>query len=315
MRLKRVLVLAAIVLSAGGVYLSAQLLAQHLLGQPATGLAAMLCGPEGGGCDRVMNSRWSVVPPYPPGSRAHSRTGPVYGKATGADKSARGLHIPVPVLGLLYFSFLLTWFLGVGCPNERGRRWQIVPFLAVLAGNIGSGIFIYLMARVIRAWCPECMVVHAVNFALLVLVVVTCPRRWRATGLRQEGEASSSVPDRPEGVPHPTVRLALVTIALAMSLWLMGIMAAAATSSYLQVGRLKGVVEDVCAHPSVLAALYAVQARSDIPIRPDDPYSGPAGGAPDTLVVFTDMTCPSCKEFETFLATEIRPLFGDRLRV
>jgi len=315
MRVKRFLVLAAIVLCAVGVYLSAELLAQHLLGQPAGGLASVLCGPEGGGCDRVMNSRWSALPPYPPGHSAHSRGDSVYGKASGKGESPRGVHVPVPILGLLYFSFLLTWFLGVGCPNQRGRRWQVVPFFAVLAGNIGSGVFIYLMARVIRAWCPECMAVHAVNFALLVLVVATCPRRWKATGASAEKGASVPAPDTPPVVAHPTVRLAMVTIALAMSLWLMGIMAAAATSSYIQVSKLKGVVEEVCAHPDVLAALYAAQRPAEIPIRADDPCSGAAGEAPAVLVGFTAPTWPSCQEFEEFLAKEIQPLFGSTLRV
>jgi len=115
--------------------------------------------------------------------------------------------------------------------------------------------------------------------------------------------------------PHPSVRLALVTIALAVSFWLIGGVTTLAMAFYSQAEGMKVVFDEVSKDPNLLVAMYSKRDKCDIDIRLDDPWRGERSDAPAVLVVFSDMTCPLCRTFETFLAEQVQPLFGDRLRV
>jgi protein-disulfide isomerase/uncharacterized membrane protein len=311
---KRILVGAAIILSLLGCYLSTQMLLEHTLGTSTGGLLQAICKAGGGGCDKVSSSRWSVFPPKPRetdvelAAKAHQQA------TTQPSASAGGLHIPVPVLGLFYFSALAAWFIGVGCPNQLGRRWQLIPFLAVLGGNAWSAFFIYVMGWILKSWCAGCLTIHAINITLLIIVLLTCPRRSRTAGTAQPG----SLPPAQfacAAVPHPSGRLAMVTIALMISLWLIGGMVAVSLAFHVQALAAKEVVDEVSKDPNILAAMYYKRVQQDVSVRPDDPSRGGSGDAPATLVIFADMTCAACKKLETFVVTQVQPQFGDRLRV
>jgi len=309
--LKRLLVITAIGLSLFGAYLSTQMLLHHLFGKSSSSLLTAMCDAASGGCDRIASSRWSTVPPRPKkGEQDGARSSD--GKA--ATPSHGGIRVPVPILGLLYFSFLAAWFLGVGCPNELGRRWQLVPFVAVLAGNGWSIFFMYIMARVVKAWCAGCLTIHAINFLLLVIVLVTCPRRWRkdaAYALRGDCPGSGAIP----AAPHPTARLALVTLALAVSFGVIGGAIAVAAVFALEVAKNKGIVDEVVGDPEILARMYLKRDKMEIPISPDAPFRGGPADAPLTMIVFSDLTCSRCKEFEDLLTKTILPRSDGRLRV
>lgn len=301
---RRILVGLAAGLSLLGCYLSTQMLLQHTIGQSAGGLLQAICGVSGDGCDKVSSSRWSVIPPRPK-KAAETDIG-----TTRAPAQPPSLHIPVPVFGLFYFSALAAWFIGIGCPNQLGRRWQLVPFLVILSGNVGSGCFLYIMAKVIKAWCGGCLAVHVINFLLLMIVIATCVvRRRQAAAMRPE----TTPPDAM--VPHPSTRLALVTMTLAVSLWLIGGMAAISVGMYVQARDTASVVKEVSDDPDILSMMYAKREKHDIPVRPDDPWRGGPSDAPAILIVFADMTCPDCKRFEKLVTDEIQPRFGERLRL
>jgi len=310
--LKRVLVVSAIGLSLFGAYLSTQMLLQHLFGKSTSSLLTAMCDGAGGGCDKIAASRWSTIPPKPKTSR-HVADQPGRSGNASAARGA-GLHVPVPILGLLYFSFLAAWFLGVGCPNELGRRWQWVPFIAVLAGNGWSIFFMYLMAKVIGAWCAGCLTIHAINLLLLIIVVVTCPRWWRKRIAPSLAAAHPNVPPKTV-IPHPTARLALVTLALAACFGLIGGAIAVAAVLALEVAKSKPIVEEVVGDPEILARMYSKRDKIELPVAPDAPACGAAHGAPLTMIVFSDLTCSNCKEFEELLTETILPRSGDRLRV
>ena len=310
---KRLLVLFAIVFSLLGAYLSTQMLLQHLYGKSSGGLLAAICSTGSGGCDKISSSRWATIPPKP--KSENPQVSQTSQGSKGATAKHVRIHIPVPILGLLYFSFLAAWFLGVGCPNQLGRRWQVVPFLAVLAGNCWSIFFMYIMARVVQAWCGGCLAVHAINFALLVIVVTTCPRRWRKTATSVSGTELSVPPSPASLVPHPSTRLALVTLTLASSFVLIGMLIAATVALYILAAERKSVVDEVAQNPEVLVAMYGKREYREVPVSADSPSHGGPTSAPYTVVVFSDMTCSKCKEFEAFLDEQVQPLFGERLRV
>jgi protein-disulfide isomerase/uncharacterized membrane protein len=310
---KRILIVLAFVVSMTGACLSVQLLSQHLssLGISAVPFLHASCGGEGGSCDKVLASRWAVFPPKPKVAAGSLHEGP--GKA--ADRSGQPLRMPVSLFGLCYFTFLAAWFVGVGCPNYPGRRWQLVPLAAVLLGNACSAFFMYIMASVVKAWCPYCLATHAVNFLLLIIVLATCPRRVKRIVSPASGTAPVPAGACPTVVAYPSRRLALVTMSLAISLWLVGTMTVVATAVGIQTVMLTKTVAEVAKCPDALLAVYSSQEPQDVHIRPDDPGRGGPVGSPVTLVVFSGIVCPQCVEFDAFVDEKVEPLFKGRLRV
>ncbi len=311
--LKRLLVLSAIGLCLLGAYLSTQMLLQHLSGKSSGGLLGAICSAGGQGCDKIGSSRWATIPPKPKNEEPPVATTNPEGKQA-ASKPVR-VHVPVPILGLLYFSFLAAWFLGVGCPNHLGRRWQLVPLITVLLGNGWSIFFMYIMGWVVKAWCAGCLTIHGINLVLLVIVVTTCPRRWKATTAPALDTDSLVPAPAAWSIPHPSTRLALVTLALASSFIIIGMLITATVGLYVLAEERKGVVEEVAKSPEVLAAMYSHREYHEIPASNNSPSHGGPVNAPFTVVVFSDMTCPNCKNFEAFLAEQVQPMFGERLRV
>ncbi|NLX15283.1 MAG: vitamin K epoxide reductase family protein, partial [Phycisphaerales bacterium] len=224
--INRLLVVFAIGLSALGIYLCVQLTAQHLTKNVNSSWLGALCGKGSMDCDKVLNSRWAVFPPKPQTPQPNSLVGGTWRGDTLAASSKTHFAIPVSYLGLLYFVFLTTWFLGVGRPNEYGRFWHLLPLLLVFVGCLGSAGFIFLMARTVKAWCPGCMMIHAINCVLLIILLLMWPRR------RLEYVASNLQVATPRTtdptVAHPTPRLALIVLGLVVALWTVCVVAAVA---------------------------------------------------------------------------------------
>ncbi len=310
-----ILVGAAIVLSLSGGYLSAHLLVQHVAGKSASPLVAAVCGGAMARCDKVLKSRWGVFPPRPKDQQvAVDQASP---PASDASTAARGHGIPVAFLGLWYFSFLAAWFLGVGRPNERRRAWQLLPVLMVLTGNVCSALFIYVMATKLTAWCPGCLMVHVVNFLLLLLVLVMWPRRGSSRAPRPDEPAAAARAALSGSVAaaYPSARLALITIGLGLALCMAEAQVAVGLVHQAKAKMLSMIVDEVRKHPDLLAGMHWKQEAKQIEIRQDDPSRGNAEDAGATLVLFGDLTCAECKRFDAFLIEQVEPLFDHRLRV
>ena len=133
----------AIALSLGATYVSYTLLEKHLTGSAGPGWFEAGCNPggdEGGGanCAAVLASPYSYWPP----------------KKDAASKSTG--YMPVAFLGLVYFSMLTVWLVGVGRPSPS-RRWVVLlPLLFIGCGLLGSIRFLYIMYALIDEWCPWC---------------------------------------------------------------------------------------------------------------------------------------------------------------
>ncbi len=306
--MSRLLVLMGIALSVFGVYLSAQLLIRHATGKSSSTVLGALCGRSGVTCDKVLNSRWGVFPPRPKAVDA-ARRAKAAGLPSTQPAGSKGFRVPVAFFGMLYFSFLAAWFLGVGRPNERGRRWHLLPTLAVLAGNAWSAWFIYVMATELKRFCTGCMTVHVVNLLLLILVLVMWPRRRKGSDVGAGGIDVS-----PAVVPHPTLRVALLSMGLAFMFWLTGAMTSVALAFYTKADALESTVREIGRHPELLADMVLRQDRRALVVRPDDPARGP-DAASHTVLVFADLQCAECKRLDAFLAQQVEPLFGRKLRV
>lgn len=310
-----VLVGLAILICLAGLLLSTHLLVQHVSGQSINPVLEGLCDSAKANCSRVLSSRWGVFPPRP---ASHAAATPPHASAgSPRESAARQPHygIPVAVLGLLYFSFLTAWFIGVGRPNERGRCWHLLVLLVVVAGCAFSAYFVYIMARLLKMWCPLCTITHAINFALLIIVVAMWPRRTR--GRATEGSSATQNPAALTAVsppaPHPSFRLVFLTVTLALMLWVSGGLAAGVLVFQGQARLYNEIIENVKQYPDILVQLYEKAEVRAVTLHPDELPPGGTAGTPWTVVVFADMQCVRCRQYKRFLTEEVKPLFGDRL--
>jgi protein-disulfide isomerase/uncharacterized membrane protein len=155
----------ALLLAVVAGFLSYELLAKHLTGSTSIALLDSAC--EGGdveqpsstSCDEVLKSKYGVWPFI----------------KEGDDENVR--RVPVALGGLLYYSVLVVWLIGVGVPSWR-RRWiHIVPLGINLGGLLVAGFFTYVMFSGMDYWCPLCLVTHVLNLLLFICLILMWPRR------------------------------------------------------------------------------------------------------------------------------------------
>ena len=132
-----------------------QLVLRHVTGLSGPAWFELGCSDKTGGaaagCTEVLASPYSYFPPK-------------HGKNVPA-----GLpHIPVAFIGLMYYSTLLAWLVGVGRPAYAKRGLHYAAFLLVALGLGGSAYFVWIMSRVISEWCPWCMFTHVLNLLIFI---------------------------------------------------------------------------------------------------------------------------------------------------
>ncbi len=95
--------------------------------------------------------------------------------------------IPVSVLGMLYYSVLLILgsllVLDVKKVHFRGRGVSLFQILRLVTtlGFLSSMGFVYLMAVVIQAWCPYCLISAAISTVAFSIVLLQSRLRTQAT--------------------------------------------------------------------------------------------------------------------------------------
>ena len=104
-----------------------QLVLRHVTGLSGPAWFELGCSDKPGGaaagCTEVLASPYSYFPPK-------------HGKNVPA-----GLpHIPVAFMGLMYYSTLLAWLVGVGRPAYAKRGLHYAAFLLVALGLVGSAV-------------------------------------------------------------------------------------------------------------------------------------------------------------------------------
>ena len=115
-----------------------QLVERHVTGLSGPAWFELGCSAKPGGaaagCAKVLASQYSYFPGLP--------------------------NIPVAFIGLMYYSTLLAWLVGVGRPVYAKRGLHYAAFLLVTLGLGGSAYFVWIMSRVISEWCAWCMCTH-----------------------------------------------------------------------------------------------------------------------------------------------------------
>lgn len=290
------LLLALVALTLGG-----SLYRIHVTGGSGPGLLGSICG-EGGGCDEVVLGPWGQLPPG----------------------SESGGGIPVALLGLVHFSALVAFFAIVGWPAAGRSGVRKLALGLILAGGLGSLGWISIMAFVVKAWCPLCLGVHASNL-LLVAVTLIFLRRRGADDRPVEDE-KVKLSDRARWIReieerYPE-RARLGAAALVFVLLAVGLEASVRASGLAaRTGDLEAELASLRESEYTLEAAYANAPKLITPelektiIREDDPVIEARPGLRNTLVLYSDIECPSCARFDRFLFEEVIPMFEGHLRV
>ncbi len=315
----------AVALCAAAAFVSHKLLTKHVTGSSGSTWFEAGCTPgdETGGadCAAVLTSPHSYWPP----------------KKTGEPPGTP--HVPVAFLGLVYYSALGVWLIGVGRPS-RVRRWlHLLPLACVLCGLAISIYYTFIMYSTLEVWCPWCLLTHILNFLIAVCVILLWPRRAkgvRAAGsslrgyprglkpaarkpMAHEREASSIVQSRQDTV-HPSWTRVLGTIG-AIAIVSYGnygqsaLLAVRRTRTVLQ--QCLSAVTRIKTDTTKLVRNWRLAERQEIHVRPDDPIR--TGATADRkaieVIVFSDFRCPSCRRFAALLHERIDPLFAGGLRI
>ncbi len=232
-----------------------------------------------------------------------------------ASPFAKPFYLPpfeVPVstaaVGKAYFMVLGVWLLLVGrLPGRLHHAWAI-PSLVGLGGVLCSALMIYVLARVLHAWCGLCLLTHAIDLALVlgIWVLWFAGRTLPETIDPAAQAAVAPVASQMWKIPALAL-LAGLAVGLAQ-------LRTSQTSEAVWMVTLAGQEYDYVTNDDEYRKFLFDKAKKfQIPIDADDPASGPPN-APHTLVIFADFQCPHCAEFAT-LVPKIQKSLNDPMRV
>lgn len=294
---KPVLRWLTVLLAAAGWYVSLQLLRVSLGADTANPFLQLACGSadtvDDNSCLSVLTSPQAFIP---------------------LSRQPGALKIPSAFFGLAYFAFVGLWYVFIGPPAARGRRWHALILVVVVVGVGHSLRYMGVMAWELHRWCAGCLVAHGLNGGLLLLTLLAYPwherRRHRAADL--EAATRADAPPTP-ALPHPTARLVLATVAA-------GVLAGIAQFGLLLAFQLGGLLrersqryEQLVNDPAYVVWDFHRQMPVDVPLREDEAFAG-APGAPHTLVVFGDFQCTACRAAHD-LVPRLLERHAGRLRV
>jgi protein-disulfide isomerase/uncharacterized membrane protein len=295
-----------------------QLVLRHVTGLSGPAWFELGCSDNPGGaaagCAEVLASPYSYFPPK-----------------HGKNQPAGLQHIPVAFIGLMYYSTLLAWLVGVGRPAFAKRWLHYAVFLLVALGLGGSAYFVWIMTRVISEWCPLCMFTHVLNLLIFICMVFMWPRR-RAVGgeeIAAESSAAGVAAERTGGAVHPSERVLILTLIgmmlvnyahmnmLGLETWRRT--AEQAAKNYQQcmsvVERVRGDTEKLFGQWQ-RGREYEIKLTDEDPIRtyPVSASMPQPPPTPLTVVIYSDFECPGCGKFAQFFEKQVPKMLGGNVR-
>ncbi len=219
------------------------------------------------------------------------------------------LPISLGAIGMAYFTVLGTWLLLVGrLPRPLHHVW-VIPALLGLGGLLGSVAMVYIMGKILHAWCGLCLLIHAIDLPLAMGIWVL----WLAGGTRQR----SSEPLPGEAPPAPMRsqiwKIPAMALLVGIAIGLAQLRSAQTAEAMNQLQAAAMLYDNVTNNDDYRKFLFARAKPVEIPIDADDPVSGPAE-ARHTLVVFGDFQCPHCADFAA-LVPQIQKNLDQPMRV
>lgn len=301
----------SIVLCGLAVTICNQLVNQHITGDtgPAWFEAGCPATESGKGCEKVLKSRFSYVPPRP---------------ADTARKTEKPVGVPTAFLGMLYYATLATWLIGIGTPSYRRRYLHLAPATLVACGLAASAFYIYIMATTIGEWCTWCLVTHLINGLLGFSIFLLRPLRPAPSDVGIPGKTAQNERSHDElgGPLQPSFRSTVVTL-FAMLVVTYGALNHLGFKNTLEgakrinrnYGRCIDALKTLQNDPESMVSHWESTARTDF-AQPGGVVRQPnVVDSPWTVVIFSDFACPQCKRTAARLENEIQPLFAHQLRI
>lgn len=273
-----------------------QLVERHVTGLSGPAWFELGCSDKPGGaaagCAEVLASPYSYFPGLP--------------------------HIPVAFIGLMYYSTLLTWLVGVGRPVYAKRGLHYAAFLLVTLGLGGSAYFVWIMSRVISKWCAWCMCTHVLNLLIFICMIFMWPRRRAVAGegIAAEGSVAAVAAERTGGAAHPSARVFILTLIgivlvnyahvnmLGLKTWRRTAEQAAENYQKCMFGQWQSGRE------------YEIKLTDKDPIRtyPVSASMIQPPPMPLTVVIYSDFECPWCGKFAQFFEEQVPKILGGNVR-
>lgn len=306
----------AVVLCVIAAIISYKLLVKHVTGSSGSAWFEAGCSdgaaPGAANCAAVLASPYSYIPVKHP------------------DGPPGRPHIPVALLGLMYYSALGVWLIGIGGPSRERRSVHLLPLFVVGFGLAVSAYYTKVMFSVLDEWCSWCLATHILNLLIAVCVVLMWPRGAAASAAAvPESEVISAqgaaVLAALRGLAaHPSRRLVWVTLLAIVAvcyceLNMLGLKTWRRTADMrtAEFGACLKVVNEIKGDSELLIALWQSGEVKEIDRRTDDPVRVRAGISPSEppldVVVFSDFECRSCGRFARFFENEVVPLFDGRI--
>jgi protein-disulfide isomerase/uncharacterized membrane protein len=296
----KILTRVAIVCSLAATVISFKLLQKHLTGTTGSAWFDAGCDDSPGAtanCAAVLASPYAYVP------------------ALGPNETPTRRHVPAAFLGLVYYTTLSLWFIGVGRPS-RSRRWLLILPLALLGFGLSfSAYFTNVMFTRLNEWCPWCLATHVLNVVIAVSAVGMYPLRSR----RGAGESPA-----PVVAPTPSWRVTGLTSAVIFfavagerELLFRAMLSRELATDRANFDQCMAVVNRLKGNSGLLDDLWAKARVCEIASSAEDVSRTvrPGAAAPFEAVVFSDFECRSCMRLAQFLEQEVAKLFDGRLKV
>jgi len=225
--------------------------------------------PGAANCARVLQSPYAYFPPK--STEVDAKGNPV------RDRIPR---LPAAFLGLLYYSSLAVWFIGVGAPNRRGRWAHLIPSVILAGGLLFTLWFTWIMFTRLDAWCPWCAVTHGLNLLIVVCALLIFPwNRKPKTKEKPRGARRKAAPEPPPmEIAWPPRRavavtlLAMVAVMGGIFLWMRSRSMEAQRASYAgQLQQCKEAVERIQSDADKLVRNWELNEKIEFTLRPNEP--------------------------------------------
>lgn len=77
--------------------------------------------------------------------------------------------LPIEYLGVGYFGFLVIAQICLAINNFEPVFLQNLVFGLSVVGILGSAVFVFIQAKVIKSLCQSCMTIHGISFSVCIL--------------------------------------------------------------------------------------------------------------------------------------------------